>query len=397
MNASPREPRVLFLNQNYPPAFGGGGQYLALIRKAATRAGLSSLVVTGNRGIAGDDEPDVIRLPTPGGERFPRLGAYAFALLTPPVLLAQRHRYDLIHTMGSAHSVYAAILMGRLLGKPVVVASVQNREDDPGGILPQRFGLLKHAVFSRASRFVCCSGLQVETYHGAGYPPAKVRFIPNGCDPSRFFPCAGEEERAALRVRLGLPPAGFVGVTLGAVIERKGIDLLAEAWAAFRAGRRDGTLVIVGPNRSSDAGSGVDDTFVRSVRERLARAGVADSVLFTGRVSNVPDYLRAADALALMSRGEGFPVAILEAMSTAIPFLLWDLPDYRGYDLTDGVHGFLLPPFDTDLLARRLESLADGADDRRRMGQEARRLASRFTLDRSLSDHLELYRELVRP
>ncbi|HEV8376942.1 MAG TPA: glycosyltransferase family 4 protein [Candidatus Polarisedimenticolia bacterium] len=391
----PREPRVVFLNQIYPPAFGGGGQYLALIRKAATRAGIPSLVVTGNRGIPGSGDPDVIRLPTPGGERLPRLGEYCFALLSPFVLFALRRRYDLIHTMGSAHSVYGAILMGRLLGKPVAVASVQNRGDDPAGILPQRFGHLKNGIFSRASRFICCSGLQLDTYRTAGYPALKVRFIPNGCDPERFVPSPSDEAKASLRSRLGIPPEGFVTVTLGAIIERKGIDLLAQAWARFRAGRKDGTLVLVGPNRSSDAGSGVEDAFVDSIRARLAQAGVADSVIFAGKVSNVPEYLQAADAFALMSRGEGFPVAILEAMSAGIPFLLWDLPDYGGYDLKDRVHGFFIPPFDTQLLTGRLSELAADRVARGRMGEEARLLAARFSLERSMADHLALYREMV--
>lgn len=393
--AGPIPPRVLFLNQNYPPAFGGGGQYLALIRKAATRAGIASLVVTGNRGIAGDSEPDVIRLPTPGFERFPRLGEYCFALLSPLVLLAQRRRFDLVHTMGSAHSVYAAILMGRLLGKPVVVASVQNRGDDPAGILPQRFGRLKNRIFSGASRFVCCSGLQIDTYRDAGYSASKVRFIPNGVDPSRFRPVPGDETKLALRKRLGIPAQGFVVVTLGAIIERKGIDLLIEAWIRFREQREDGTLVLVGPNRSTDAGAGVEDAYVDRIRARLAGAGIADTVIFTGRVSNVPEYLQAADVFALMSRGEGFPVAILEAMLTEIPFLLWGLPDYGGYDLQDQVQGFLISPFDTELLAQRLAQLASDPSARNRMGREARRLALRFTLERSMLDHLALYREMA--
>ena len=397
MSTSRREPRVLFMNQIYPPAFGGGGQYLALIRKAITRAGFESLVLAGNRGIKGQDERGVIRLPTPGGERFPRLGAYSFALLSPLALCARRGSFDLIHTMGKPHSVYAAILMGRLLRKPVIVASVQNRDDDPAGIVTERFGRIKNALFSRASRFICCSGLQLETYRDAGYPSEKVRFIPNGCDPARFFPVAGEAEKLALRARLGIPSDGFTLVTLGAIIERKGIDLLAEAWGRFRAGRRDGTLLLIGPHRSTDAGSGVVDAYVDSVRERFARAGVAASVQFTGKVSNVPDYLRASDAFALMSRGEGFPVAILEAMAAGLPIVVWDLPDYRGYELQDQDHGFLLPPFDVELLAGRLESLAGDAQLRQRMGEEARRLASRFTLERSMAEHMELYRELAGP
>ena len=117
MNAAPREPRILFLNQSYPPVFGGGGAFLANLRKSIAAQGFASEVICGNRGIEADAAPGVHRLPTPGGQRLPRLGAYTFALLTPPALLALRRRFDIIHTMGNAHSVYAAILTARLLGK----------------------------------------------------------------------------------------------------------------------------------------------------------------------------------------------------------------------------------------------------------------------------------------
>jgi glycosyltransferase involved in cell wall biosynthesis len=395
MNPSQREPRVLFLSQAYPPAFSGGGQYLAMIRKAITRRGFPSQVIAGDRGLPGPPEPGVLRLPSPGGETMPRLGAYCFALLTPFALLAQRRRYDLIQAMGNSYSVYGAILTGRLLRKAVVVSSIMNRHDDPSGILPQRFGKLKNAIFARASRFVCCSGLQLEAYRRAGYPEAKVVFIPNGVDPARFAPCASEEERARLRSSLGLPAGEFIAVSVGAMIERKGIDLLAEAWIRFRSGRDRGLLLLAGPDRSTDRGSGVDDRFIAALKARLAAAGVSGSVRFTGKVPNVPDFLRAGDAFFLMSRGEGFPVAILEAMLTELPVVLWGLPDYGGYDLADGANVLLLPPFNVEALAATFARLADDAALRRRLGLEGRTLASRFTLERSMAGYAGVYQSLV--
>jgi glycosyltransferase involved in cell wall biosynthesis len=393
MNPSRLEPRVLFLTQAYPPAFGGGGQYLAMIRKAITRWGFPSLVIAGNRGL--EAEPGVLRLPSPGGEAIPRLGAYCFALLSPLSLLAQRRRYDLIQTMGNSHAVYGAILAGRLLRKAVVVSSVMNRHDDPSGILAQRFGRLKNALFALASRFVCCSGLQLEAYRQAGYPASKVVFIPNGVDPARFSPCASEEARARLRTDLEIPAGEFVVITVGAMIQRKGIDLLVEAWIRFRSGRDRGLLLLAGPDRSSDKGSGVDDRFIAAIRERVAAAGLSESVRFTGKVPNVPDFLRASDAFLLMSRGEGFPVAILEAMLTDLPVVLWNLPDYGGYDLADGTNVLLLPPFEVGALAAALGRLADDPALRRQLGQEGRKLASRFTLERSMAGYAEVYRSLV--
>ncbi len=140
----------------------------------------------------------------------------------------------------------------------------------------------------------------------------------------------------------------------------------------------------------------MDDAFVASIRERLASATPAESVVFTGRVANVQGYLRAADVFALMSRGEGgVPQALLEAMATQLPFLVWDLPDYRGYDLQDGIHGYLIPPFDTMRLAERLGFLASSVESRERMGRSARAHASEFTFDRNAASHMALYREVT--
>jgi len=394
--ASP-EPRILFLTQLYPPVFGGGALFLANLRRILRRQGFETEVVAGNRGIAGELESSITRVPSPGGERFSRLGAYSFATLAPAVLLAHAGRYDIIHTLGNTHSVYTSILTARLLGKKVVIASIQNRQDDPGGILRERFGRLKNWLFSRADRFICCNSYQVGAYRDAGYPAEKVRFILNGIETSRFTPAGSPEAKAALREKLGLPRDEFILLSIGAIIHRKGMDLLAQAWSRFRADGGQGKLVLVGPQSSLDAGSGVDDSFVREVKESLARSQSADSVIFTGRVGNVPEYLRSADAFALMSRGEGFPFALLEAMSSGLPFVMWDLPDYGGYSLTDQVHGFLLPPFDTELLARKLAILATQPESRMRMGEEARRLAAGLDLERCAAEHIKLYRELVAP
>lgn len=353
------------------------------------------MVLSGDRGIQPDEDGGIVRLPTIKGRTSTRLSTYLFCLMSGPAMLFLRRRYDIVHTMGNAHYVYLAIALGRLLSKPVIVCSVMNGADDPGGIARERFGRLKSAVFSRASAYVCCSGNQVEAYRQAGYPEERVRFIPNAFQPERFHPCETPEEKAALRERLGLPPHGFIVTSVAAITERKGIDLLAEAWALFRERGTSGTLVLVGSFDKEDPGGYADAAFVSAVRRRLARSRVADSVVFTGHVSNPEDYLRASDAFALMSREEGFPLALLEGMASGLPFLIWDLPDYHGYGLKDGEQGFLLPPFEVPLLAQRLLDLASSPDLREDMGRKARALSARFTLDRSVAEFVALYRELA--
>jgi len=389
------EPRILYLLHRYPPAFGGGSFTLSLVRNSIRESGFTSIVLTGNHGIKGGRQPGVFRLPSPGGEAFPRVDAYAFTAMAVPALVVLRRRYDLIHTMGNGHYVYLSILLGRLLGKPVIVSSVLNRADDPSGIVTERLGRLKNTIFSRAAAHVCLSGLQLESFHQAGYPAEAIHFIPNGIDPARFRPCESPGEKAALRERLGLPRDEFLAVSVGAIIERKGVDLLVDAWIRYRRAGPRGTLVLLGPDRADEPGGYVDAGFVRSIRTELSRAGVSESVVFAGRVDNVEDYLRSADVFMLLSREEGFPLALLEAMASGLAFVVWDLPEYRGYDLKDGFHGFLLPPFDVPLAADRLERLSASPDSNRTMGRQAYLVGSEFTLGRNVAAHIALYRDVA--
>jgi glycosyltransferase involved in cell wall biosynthesis len=389
------EPRILYLLHRYPPAFGGGPATLSFIRNSIRGSGFISIVLTGNRGIKGGRQPGVYRLPSVGREGMHRVDGYTFAMMAVPMLMALHRRYDLIHTMGNGHHVYLAILLGELLGKPVIVSSVLNQGDDPSGIVTERFGRLKNAIFSRAAAHVCLSGMQLEAFRNAGYPDRKVHFIPNGIEPARFRPCEDPAEKAALRVRLDLPRNGFTVVSVGAIIERKGIHLLAEAWIRYRSSGQPGTLVLVGPNRSDDPGGYVEARYVRMIQERFSRAGVAESVVFTGQVANVEDYLRSADLFTLLSHEEGFPLALLEAMASGLPFLLWDLPIYGGYDLRDGFHGFLVPPFDTTQVAERLGRLSASPESNRAMGRQACSVGSQFTLSRNVAAHVALYRTVA--
>ena len=64
------------------------------------------------------------------------------------------------------------------------------------------------------------------------------------------------------------------------------------------------------------------------LREACAEQGV-DSVLVTGQVDNVQDYLRASDVYVSSSMTEGMPLGVLEAMACGLPVLLSDIAAHR--------------------------------------------------------------------
>ena len=89
----------------------------------------------------------------------------------------------------------------------------------------------------------------------------------------------------------------------------------------------------------------------RTEYEAQARASLGDRVRFVGDVADetLPDYYRAADALALPSidRTEAFGLVLLEALACGTPVVASRLPGVRTL-VDDGRTGFLVDPGDLD-------------------------------------------------
>src|SRR2546425_367140 len=103
--------------------------------------------------------------------------------------------------------------------------------------------------------------------------------------------------------------------------------------------------------------------------------GVADRVRFLGRVSeeNLPKVYAACDVFVLpsVSRLEAFGIVALEAMATAKPVIVADIPGVREV-IEDGREGLLAEPMNARDLAEKIRRLLADPEARRVMGQRGR-------------------------
>jgi len=144
-----------------------------------------------------------------------------------------------------------------------------------------------------------------------GVDKNRVRVIYYGVDPKQFFP-ADDAERARLRTRLGWPANRPVVAFIGALGDRrKGFDTVLDAWRLLRGGSSDLMLAVIG------AGAELE-TF----RQRVAADGLGNSVEFLGFRKDVPDILRASDALVAPTRYEAFGLGVHEAMCCGLPAIV---------------------------------------------------------------------------
>jgi len=149
-----------------------------------------------------------------------------------------------------------------------------------------------------------------------GEPPHRHSMVPLGLtiDPEPHFP--SDDERTALRERLGLPPRRRIVLSVAALNNwSKRIDYLIREVAALPAPRP--YLALLGQFE------GEAPSILGLAGELLGVEG------FTARTVDpeaVADYYRAADALALTATTEGFGRVLVEAMAQGLPTLAHDNP-----------------------------------------------------------------------
>lgn len=153
----------------------------------------------------------------------------------------------------------------------------------------------------------------------------------------------------------------------------KGHDELLDVWPVVRESVADAQLVIAG---------GGDDAARLAARSR--ELGLADSVFFTGRVSDstlAALYERCA-AFGMPSRGEGFGIVYLEAMRAGRPCLA-SLEDGGAEVVVDGETGLLVPRSDPAALAAAVVALLSNREMARAMGAAGRvRFEREFSFER---------------
>jgi N-acetyl-alpha-D-glucosaminyl L-malate synthase BshA len=161
----------------------------------------------------------------------------------------------------------------------------------------------------------------------------------------------------------------------------KRIDVLLESAARIRPRDSFKLVVLAGASFSPFAGE-------------VRRLGLSDRVVVRENISEVEDYLQAADIGLFTSELESFCLSILEAMCFSCPSVataVGGIPEV----VQSGRSGLLLPPGDAEGIARAVESLIGNPGLRSELGAAARRRARElFSAEVIVSRYVELYRKV---
>lgn len=132
-----------------------------------------------------------------------------------------------------------------------------------------------------------------------------------------------------------------------------------------------------------------------ALEQLAAELGISDRLTLAGWVDNPRAYLPQFDVMALPSRSEGFPLAIVEAMLAARPVVATRVGSVTEA-VIDGETGLLIEKDDVAGLAAALRRLRDDPALRFRLGCRGREVAvARYTVEHMVKSYERLWHQVI--
>ncbi len=141
----------------------------------------------------------------------------------------------------------------------------------------------------------------------------------------------------------------------------------------------------------------IGDGPLREKSEELVKnLGLSDRVIFLGNRSDVQELLSSYQIFVLMSKWEGLPLSILEAMRSGLPVVAANVGGVSE-TIIDGYNGYLIPNGQPAELVEKLLILITNPALRVKMGHNARqRYQEHFTFEKMFDETLSFYQKILR-
>jgi glycosyltransferase involved in cell wall biosynthesis len=371
--AVPRHVKVLFLTSSYPvPEFPVLGIFVREHAQAVSRhAEVAVAHIERTKGVrsirvedGGDAEFRSVRVRYPASPApLSYLSNVVAAALAYRRLRRSGFEPDVIH----AHFFLAgapAILLGRMLRKPVVVTEQWSvfLADDPM-TLSRTMQRVARFTFEHADVVMPVSEALLDGIRATG-ARAEFKVVPNVVDTARFHPDGSVS-----------PSGRLIGV--GNLYDAKGWDDLLDALALLRDRGRNVHLDLYG-----------DGVLRETLEAQVSRLGIDGLVTFHGwrPKEEVADQLRRSDLFVIASRYDSNPCAVIEALASGAPVVgtaVGGIPEM----ITDGT-GLLATSGSPASIAAAIETALERTWDREAIARSAK---ERYGFDRVGSDFAAVY------
>jgi glycosyltransferase involved in cell wall biosynthesis len=268
--------------------------------------------------------------------------------------VAKKRRIPSLIEIPTWHRYRATVKVGQTAPAPIPSSPYQKWKTS---LLLDRERFIEE--YELADLVVVLSQKAAETFRAKNFPEEKLYYLPRGVDVERFKP--------------GARPAKFRAIFSGALIERKGIHHLLEAW--HRLNLKDAELWLVGSVHGE----------AKPHLEKFRR----DNIRTVGFARDPENYLNQGTIYVFPSQWEGSAKTLYEAAACGLPAVT---TREAGDVIRDGIEGIIVRPGDVNAIAAAIQHLYDHPEVVARMSVAARqRVVENFTWDHYRARLLDAY------
>jgi glycosyltransferase involved in cell wall biosynthesis len=236
------------------------------------------------------------------------------------------------------------------------------------------------ALRKNATSVLACSETSLGAFIEACRPKTQVRqVLYNGVDLS---PYQRQVNRDSIRMALGLPRDKFLISYVARFVPHKNHAQIIRLAPRLQAVGLPVHFALVGSHGS----------ILNDLRQQVA---LQSNVSLLLGLPDVTDVLLASDAFFFPSLEEGFGVVALEAAAAGLPVVASDFSTIREA-VSPAQREFMFPPDNDEIALQQLIRLITNEPMRRRLADDSRDWAGKFTIEQSVSSLMGFYDSLLK-
>jgi glycosyltransferase involved in cell wall biosynthesis len=396
--------KIAIVAEQYPPDMGGVARSVERIAKNLNKEGLDIVVITYDYQKEDFFEENlsatyVNEERNAKGLVIYRIGPISkkFMVLEPGLMASQRRNFyhallkvldkekpDLIQGFCTTKSGFFAVMAGKKIGIPSIVC-VRGNDISRDVFDFSKFGAIKWTI-DNSSFITFVNDISQEDGSYFIDKGKRHKIVLNSCDfEHKELP---EEDKIALKDKLGIKRDAFIIGFSGAIREKKGVQHLLEAFNRVAKENPIAHLLIVGDF--------VKDKENKPYQDYIKKNNLGERVTLTGMVpfTEVDKYYNLIDIICMPSTNDGLSNSLLEGLKAGIPTIASSI--FKGI-LEDNKHALLFEAGNSKELYDKIMILIGNSELRDLLSKNAQQLIKeKFSTDRETREYIEIYKDLLK-
>ena len=302
------------------------------------------------------------------------------------ITINSKNRIKLIHAQDTGYSGLAAILSGKILHIPVVLASHGIRHKSLEHTLRGKFNKLILKLEYRLDIFTinnadCIIAINptIKNYYKK-LTKKRIEYIPNTINIKNFE--FSQNSRENIRKEFRIEKKSKVIGYIGRLSPEKNLLTLLQAFYEVSKNLSIKLMLV---------GMGIDEL---KLKKFIHENNIGDKVIFCGFRHDIPQILSAVDIFVLPSFTEGLPTSMLEAMASSRAIICSNIPAHQNL-VENNKEALFIDPHKPEELKESIQLLCSNDSLIEKLGNNAKNKVSNYDEKVVFPKILQLYRSIL--